>query len=190
MALTQTTQMANRYGLNTKLYDYSTYTGDGNDEPVMVIDFANVSEISIEGDTVWATGGQARGNKVGFNNPISGSFKLSTQILTAQILSLLAGKDVKNAGDTIVFENTADGTIPPYYVITSETVWQDENGVKYSEDLTFHKAKAKRALNITYDGGGDPISVDIEFELADNAEGKLLSITHSDSSSTDTEAAE
>lgn len=172
--LTKNTQMANRYGLNNKLYDYATYKGDGTDEPIMVIDFANVSHISIEGDAVWATGGQARGNKVGFNNPLTGSFTLSTQIITPEVLALLAGKSPKDAGKTVTFENTADGTISPYFVITSETVWQDENGTKYSEDLTFHKAKVRRALDIEYDGGADPISVDIEFELATDKEGRLL----------------
>lgn len=184
MALTKNTQMANRYGLNNKLYDYATYKGDGTDKPIMIIDFANVSHISIEGDAVWATGGQTRGNKVGFNNPLTGSFTLSTQIITPEVLALLAGKSPKDAGKTVVFENTADGTISPYFVITSETVWQDENGTKYSEDLIFHKAKVKRALDIEYDGGADPISVDIEFELATDREGRLLTRGISDIEST------
>ena len=178
MALEKTTQLANRYGLNTKLYAFGTYGEEA--EPVMNIDFVNLSEISIEGDTVWATGGQAGSNKVGFNNPMTGSFKLSTQIVTSEILTLLAGKDVADATNTIVFENTADGTISPYYTITSETVWQDEKGNKYSQDLIFHKAKAKRALNIQYNGSGDPISLDIEFELATDEDDKLLTITNSD----------
>ena len=178
--LEKNSQLANRFGLNTKLYSYGSYTGAESDVPVMNIDFANVSEIAIEGDSVWATGGQARSNKVGFNNPLTGTFKLTTQIITAEILTLLAGKDVKDASNTIVFENTADGTISPYYTITSETVWQDKDGNKISEDLLFHKAKVKRALNITYDGAGDPIEVEVEFELATDDNGKLLTITRSD----------
>lgn len=180
MALTKTSQLANRFGLNTKLYAYGSYTGDESDEPVMVLDFANISEINIEGDTVWATGGQSHGNKVGFNNPMSGSFKISTQIITSEILTLLAGKDVATASNEIVFENTADGMLSPYYTITSETVWQDKDGTKYSEDLVFFKAKAKRAFNIAYDGSGDPVSVDVEFELAEDDEGRLFKVTRAD----------
>lgn len=178
--LSKNTQVANRFGLDTKLYSFGEYTGAASDTPVMTIDFANVSEISIEGDTVWATGGQARSNKVGFNNPMTGSFKLTTQIITSEVLTLLAGKDVKNASNTIVFENTADGTMSPYYTITSETVWQTKDGTKISEDLIFHKAKVKRALNVTYDGSGDPMEVELEFELATDDNGKILTIKRSD----------
>jgi len=176
--LEKNSQIANRFGLNTKVYAYKD--GTVNAEPVMVIDFANLSEISIEGDSVWATGGQARSNKIGFNNPIGGTFKLTTQIVTSEVLALLAGKNVADASNTTVFENTADGTVPVYYTITSETVWQDETGTKISEDLIFHKAKVKRGLNISYDGGSDPVEVSIEFELADDASGKVLTITRAD----------
>lgn len=178
--LTKSTQFANRFGLNTKLYSYGSYTGANEDTPVMVIDFANVSEINIEGDTVWATGGQARSNQVGFNNPYAGSFKLTTQIITPEVLTLLAGKDVKDATNTIEFENTAGSTISPYYTITSETVWQDKEGNKISQNLVFHKARVKRSLNLSYDGAGDPIEIEIEFELAANDDGKLLRIEYSD----------
>lgn len=175
MAYSKTSQMANRYGLNTKIYDYSTYTGTSDTE-LLTIDFANVSDIQLSGDTVWATGGQSHGNIVGFNNPLTGTFKLSTQIMTTQLLALIAGQDLSTTTDTVVFENTAANTMPKYFVITSETVWQSKDGETFNEDLTFHKAIAKRALNIQYNGDGDPVSVDIEFELAQNDDGKLLTI--------------
>ena len=170
----KTTQMANRFGLNTKIYEYKGYSSEAT--PVMNIEFANVSEISISGDSVWATGGQSRGNIVGFNNPMTGTFKLSSQIMTAELLALMAGKTLEEGSTTVVFENTAAATMPKYFVITSETVWHDKEGVTYAENLTFHKAIAKRALNITYDGSGDPVSCDIEFELAQDDEGKILTI--------------
>ena len=176
MSLTKTTQLANRYGLNTKLYAYSGYTA-GTSTPVMTIDFANLSNIDISGDMVWATGGQSHGNIVGFNNKLAGTFRLSTQIITSELLTLIAGGDVAEATNTIVFKNDAASTIPHYFVIESETSWQDKDGTIYEEKLTFHKAIAKRALNIEYNGDGDPVSVDIEFELGQNDDGYVLTIT-------------
>ena len=52
----------------------------------------------------------------------------------------------------------------------------DKDGTIYEEKLTFHKAIAKRALNIEYNGDGDPVSVDIEFELGQNDDGYVLTI--------------
>lgn len=170
----KTTQLANRYGLNTKVFQYKGYTKEST--ALMNIDFANLSEINVSGDAVWATGGQSHGNIVAFYNPLGGTFKLSTQIMTPELLALMAGKILKDGETTIVFENTAESVIPNYFVITSETVWQDKDGATYAENLTFHKAFAKRALNITYDGSGDPVSCDIEFELGQDDSGKVLTI--------------
>lgn len=176
MAIQKDSQMANRYGLDTKLYKYGTHGTEGA-TALMNIPFANISEIDISGDTVWATGGQSHGNIVGFNNPLTGSFKLSTQIVTQELLALIAGQDIETTSDTIVFENTSNATMPTYFTITSETVWQDKEGNTYGENLVFHKAIAKRALNIQYNGEGDPVSIDVEFELAQDDEGKVLTIT-------------
>lgn len=167
-------KMANRFGLNTKIYKYTN--GTVGETEVLNIDFANVSEISLSGDSVWATGGQAHGNMIGFNNPLSGSFKLSTQIMTNELLALMAGQEIVASATEVVFKNDSAATTPKYFTIASETVWQGEDGTVYEENLTFHKAFAKRALNITYDGSGDPVSCDIEFELAQDADGKVLTV--------------
>lgn len=188
MAFNKNSQMANRYGLNTKIYKYGEYTGGESDQAIMTINFANISEIALSGDTVWATGGQSHGNIVGFNNPLTGTFKLSTQIMTTELLALIAGQDIDTTTNTVVFENTASNTMPKYFTITSETVWQSKDGETFNEDLTFHKAIAKRALNISYNGDGDPVSVDIEFELAQDDNGKLLTIAKE--SATDPDATE
>lgn len=177
MAITKTSEVANRYGLNTKIYDYAEYssaTDVSTINPLITIDFANVSEVNISGDTTWATGGQSHGNIVAFNNPMTGSFKLSTQILTSELIAIMAGEDIKTATTEVTFKNTALSTMPHYFVIVSDTVWQDKNGTVCDETLTFHKAMAKRAYNISYNGDGDPVSVDIEFELGQNDEGEVL----------------
>lgn len=175
MPISNTTQFANRYGLNIEIYAHTDTTMT---TPIMTIDFANVSDVDISGDRTWATGGQDHSNKIGFNDPLQGTLKLSTQIMTMELLSLMSGGDVTAADTTVVFENTAN-TTPKYYIIKADTVWQDADGLTYSETLTFHKACPKRAFNISYNGEGDPTSVDVEFDLMQDTDGKVLTVTKS-----------
>lgn len=176
MAISTTTQFANRYGLNISIY---AATDTSMSSALTTIDFANVSDIDISGDRTWATGGQAHVNKIGFNDPIQGTFKLSTQIMTMELLNMMAGGTVGSGTTTVTFENTAN-SMPKYYIIKAETVWQDAAGATYDETITFHKACPKRALNISYNGDGDPVGVDIEFDLLQDSNGKVLTITKAD----------
>lgn len=178
MALSTTTNLANRYGLNVEIYAMDDTIG--TDTPLMTIDFANVSDISLSGDRVWATGGQDHANRIGFNNPMEGTMTLSTQIMTAELLNLVAGADMEETlTNTIVFENTSNAA-PKYYQIKAETVWQDADGSVYDETLTFHKVSPQKAYNISYSGEGDPTSVDVVFDLLQNADGKILTVTKAD----------
>ena len=176
MAISTTTQFANRYGLNVTVYAASDTSMSS---ALMTIDFANVSDIDISGDRTWATGGQAHVNKIGFNDPVQGTFKLSTQIMTMELLNMMAGGTVGSGTTSVTFENTANA-MPKYYIIKAETVWQDAAGATYDETITFHKACPKRALNISYNGDGDPVSVDVEFDLLQDSNGKVLTITKAD----------
>lgn len=175
MSIANNTQFANRYGLNVEISAF----GDKATSPLMTIKFANVSDISLSGDRTWATGGQDHANKIGFNNPLEGTFKLSTQIMTVQLLELMAGQVPGTDTTTVVFENTVN-SMPKYFVITADTVWQDADGVTYAETLTFHKACPKRALKISYSGDGNPTSVDIEFDLMQDDDGKVLTVAKAD----------
>lgn len=172
MALTKTTQFANRCGLNIEIF---ANTDAEMATPLLTIDFANVSEVNVTGERTWATGGQDHANKIGFNDPLQGTLKLSTQIMTMELLALMSGSDVQGATTSVVFENSANSA-PKYYIIKAETVWQDADGKTYSEELTFHKACPKRAFNISYNGDGDPASTDIEFDLLQDADGKVLTV--------------
>lgn len=171
-----TTQFANRYGLNVEVY---ASTDKEMATPLMTIDFANVSDISVSGDRAWATGGQDHANKIGFNEPLNGTFKMSTQIMTMELLALMAGGTPGAGTTSVVFENSVN-TMPKYYIIKADTVWQDADGLTYAETLTFHKACPKRAFNISYSGTGDPTSVDIEFDLLQDENGKVLTIDKDD----------
>jgi hypothetical protein len=178
MALTNTTQFANRYGLNVKIFDLGTDVTAGDATPLMLIDFANVCDVDISGDRVWATGGQSHSNKVAFNDPIQGTFTISTQILTNQLLALMSGNEIPEttgAETEIVFQNSAMH-MPKYYIVVADTVWQDAEGNTYAETLTFHKACPNRALNISYTGEGDPTSIDVVFDALEDTDGKVLTI--------------
>ena len=176
MAIATTTQFANRYGLNISIYAAGDTTMAST---LMTIDFANVSDIDISGDRTWATGGQGHVNKIGFNDPVQGTFKLSTQLMTMELLNLMAGGEAGSGTTTVTFENKTNDA-PKYYIIKAETVWQDAAGATYDETMTFHKTCPKRALNISYNGDGDPTSVDVEFDLLQDDNGKVLTVTKAD----------
>lgn len=177
MSIAKTTQLANRYGLNLKLWAAGTTTFTGEDAtPLMTIEFANLTNISVSGDKTWATGGRAHRQKIGFDNPLTGTLKVSSQILTAELLALMAGKDMSTFTGTSIDFETGENTSVLSYVITADTVWKDASGQLYSEALTAYSATPKRALNIEHNGDGDPVSVDVEFDLIENDDGKILTV--------------
>ena len=172
MALTNELSFANRYGLNVQIYKYPKAE---DAEVAIAVDFANECSLEITGDITWATGGQTASKLVGFHNPMEGTFTISTQLMNTQLLELVSGNDISESTGTasaITFKNTYDSIY--YYVIVADTVWQDETGKTYTETVTIHKALPKRAYNITYNGEGDPTSLDIEFELLEDGETKQI----------------
>lgn len=168
-----TTQVANRYGLNIELYDIADTSMT---TPLTVIDFANQCTLDITGDRVWATGGQDHANKVAFNNPLNGTLTISTQLSTADLLNIIAGGTPGAGTTTIEFKNSST-TTPKYFIVKADTVWQDADGLTYSESIVCHKACPQRAYNISYSGDGDPTSVDVVFDLLQNADNKLVTTT-------------
>lgn len=174
--ISTTTQYANRYGLNLGIY---ALTDTAMASPLVTIDFANQCTYDLSGDRVWATGGQDHANKVAFNNPLNGTLTISTQLMTSELLNVIAGGTAGSATNTIEFKNSAN-TAPKYYIIKAETVWQDADGNTYSETIVAHKASPQRAYNISYSGDGDPTSVDIVFDLLQDSAGKLLTVTKAD----------
>lgn len=176
MALTATTQYANRFGVNIKVWELGKDEEEGG-TPLAVIDFANEVAVDLSGSNVWATGGQNHANKVPFGDPMEGTITISTQILTTQLLACIAGKDMKNfSGDTVVFSNRDANT---FYTLTGETVWKDKDGITYSEKIKAYKASPQKAYNCTYTGTGDPTSMDIVFDLAEDDDGNVYSSTKS-----------
>lgn len=180
MSLTNTTKVANRYGLDIEFY---TYASDGtietNAQPVAKIDFANEVSIELTSEVTWATGGQSHSNMIPFKDPTEGTFKISTQVVNTQIMKLAAGVDISGTDNKVSFENKGSAS-PKFYIIKGKTVWQGEDGTTYNETITMYKACVKPGYSATYNGSGDPQSLDIEFELGTNESGKLVDFERSD----------
>ena len=175
MALGKTTQVANRCGVDLKIYAYSA---DGTiaeeAQPLLTIDFCNEVSWEITSDAVWATGGQTHANKIGFVNPVEGTLTLSTQIITPQLMRLAAGNDISEDETTATYQNNAKVLSPTYYIITGDTLWQDKDGNVYEEKIKAYKAFVVPGGSGTYTGEGDPQSIDIEFQLASNDAGNVF----------------
>ena len=179
MSLTNTTKMANRYGLNLKLYEYSA-NGSFGETALATIDFANEVSLEISGDITWATGGQAHSNQIGFKDPYEGTLKVSTQIVNGEILKLVTNTALSETGNGVSFKNDAGAMAPKYYMIKGETVWQGEDGTTYTEEIKCYKACVKPGYSVTYNGSGDPQSLDVEFQLGANSAGKVVDIDRAD----------
>lgn len=161
--------IGNRYGLNILIYDQSDWQ-----TPLVSIPYANMSEVDLTRDTVWATKGQKRGRAVGFHGQYNGTFKLSTQIMTMDLLAILMDKTITNQDGNVITFGTAPYRAPKYYTIKAETVWKGVDGGVYGEKITLYKVCAKRALNLTYTGDGDPQSMDVEFDILSDEYGRVM----------------
>lgn len=173
MAITTHTKMANRFGLKTYIY---AATDTALETLLATLDFVNVSDIDINSDRVFWYAGQAHAKQGAFDNPMEGTFKLSTQETTAELLALIAGEDLSTFDGTSIDFKTSVNTVPKYYIIKSDTVWVDESGTTYAETMTFHKVCPQKAYNISYNGDGDPVSVDVTFDVMQDDNGKVLTI--------------
>lgn len=166
MAITATTKIANRYGLNLTFHKI-TDTGTTND---VVVDFANEVSIEVSGDAVYATGGQGHKRLVGFNNPLEGSMTISTQIITPALMKLITAETGTTVGSN-TFKSRSD---MPYYTITGTTVWKDTDGATHTETITAHKALIRANYSATYSGDGDPHSIDVNVELLEDDTNGLI----------------
>ena len=151
--LQKNTHIANRYGLNIRLCDANNL-----DTVYQTIDFANISSIDISGDAVFAHGGAAH----------------ETQILTNNLLCLMTGGTATWDGSSpIVFKNRLLEQVRTFTLI-GETVWQDKNGNVYGEQLILHRVRPRIAYNRKYALDGDVASVDIVFDIMQDASGRVL----------------
>lgn len=167
--LQQNAGIANRFGLNIRICD-------ANDIDIVyqTIDFANVSSFNLSGDVVFATGGAAHEKRVGFYDKIVGNFTLSTQILTNSLMCLMTGAAGAWDGTSpIVFKNRFLEAVRTFTLI-GETVWKSADGKVYGEQLILHRVVPRIAYNRKYALDGDVASVDIVFDIMQDAAGRVL----------------
>lgn len=175
MSMENTTKMANRYGLNL------TLTNVADETDTATIDFANEVSLEVTGEITWATGGQGHVNMIGFRDPKEGTLTISTQVTNMQVMQLLAGGKLNDESGKASFKDDVKVALK-YYKIEGETVWQGEDGTVYNEKITAYKCLPRPNYSATYNGSGDPISLDIEFELSVDKDGNFLDIERSDDS--------
>jgi len=178
MSLSNTTKMANRYGLNIEFYEYDSHGTIGSNA-VATVDFANEVSIELTSELTWATGGQAHDNLIPFKDPTKGTLKISTQVVNMMMMKLAAGDDLSGDNNKVSFKNLGSAS-PKFYIIKGSTVWQGEDGTTYEETITAYKACVKPGYNATYNGSGDPQSLDIEFELGTNDDGDIIDFERSE----------
>lgn len=164
------TKIANRYGLNIRICD-----SNDSSKVYQTIDFANISSLDLSGDTVYARGGARQEKRIGFYDKLVGEFTLSTQILTNDLLCLMTGSTGNWDGESpITFKNRLLEKVRTF-TLFGDTVWKDEDGNVYSEEIVLHKVRPRIAYNRSYDGSGDVASVDIVFDLMEDENGLVFS---------------
>ncbi len=168
------TKMANRYGLDFTL----TKIGELEATPIK-IDFCNSVAIEMNGEITWATGGQGHVNRVAFKDPLTGTITASTQLVNMEVLALLADQDVSKVTDTVSFKNDPF-VASNYYKLEGTTVWKDEQGKCYLETITAHKVFVRPNYSVTHDGSGDPVSLDLVFEMSEAEDGNFFDIKLAD----------
>lgn len=86
---------ANRKGANIQLRKYS-------DKSLFAyIDYVNSVAVELTAGRVYATGGDSGARQVGFDDPIEGSIKLSTQIVPIEFVALACSPDGVTEGGEI-----------------------------------------------------------------------------------------
>lgn len=86
---------ANRKGANIQLRKYS-------DKSLFAyIDYVNSVAVELSSNRVYATGGDSGARQVGFDDPIEGTLKLSTQIVPIEFVALACSPDGVEEGGEI-----------------------------------------------------------------------------------------
>jgi hypothetical protein len=81
-------QMANREVFN------NTFRNASDGSIFDYIDYANTGDVDYKTTTVYATGGQGGGRKVGFTGSPQATMKFTTQLVTPKLISMLAGSEI------------------------------------------------------------------------------------------------
>lgn len=75
---------------------------------------------------------------------------------------------------TVVFN---ENNTSPFYTIDGYTKLKDTDGLDTAEYVKGYKVQPQQAIALTYNGGNDPISLDVTFDLLTDGEGNVYSHT-------------
>ena len=125
---------ANRKGANIQLRKYS-------DKSLFAyIDYVNSVAVELTSGRVYATGGDSGARQVGFDDPIEGSIKLSTQIVPIEFVALACSPDgVEDGGEIGIREKITvkeEGKITLTKTPVAGTIYVYKDG----EDITSQPA--------------------------------------------------
>ena len=121
---------ANRKGANVQLRKYS-------DKSLFAyIDYVNSVAVELSSNRVYATGGDSGARQVGFDDPIEGTIKLSTQIVPIEFVALACSPDgVEDGGEIGIREKITvkeEGKITLTKTPVAGTIYVFKDG----EDIT------------------------------------------------------
>ncbi len=140
---------ANRKGANIQLRKYS-------DKSLFAyIDYVNSVAVELTAGRVYATGGDSGARQVGFDDPIEGTIKLSTQIVPIEFVSLACSPDgVEEGGEIGIREKLtlASGKLTLAKTPVAGTIYVYREG----EDITATPAATEATgTEVTIEGGAD-----------------------------------
>lgn len=120
---------ANRKGANIQLRKYS-------DKSLFAyIDYVNSVAVELSSNRVYATGGDSGARQVGFDDPIEGTMKLSTQIVPIEFVALACTPDgVEDGGEIGIREKltATEGKVTLSKTPVAGTIYVYKEG----EDIT------------------------------------------------------
>ena len=233
-------KVANRRGSNIQLYDYDTKA------LYMYIPFARITAPEVTSDRVWARGGQSDANMVPFDEPMTGTLTITTQIIPIEVIALAASKDgaqtgadwavrekitASEAGKLTLAATPVEGTVyvyteandatgepivgtvtgttfsatdiaanstyvayyikseatakhvtfsnantPGAFVVYTETEYKDASGTIEAEQTKYFKAVPQKRFSLSYQGSGDPVSMDLVFDLLEDDDGNVIDV--------------
>lgn len=238
-------KVANRRGSDIRLYKYS------DKSLYMSIPFGRVTAVEGTANRVYAQGGQSDANIVGFDDPMTGTFRITTQIIPIELIALACTPDgvesdstngiemavrevlkVETAGKVTLSATPVAGTLyvyakasdmegdpdattatgaevsitgaavgdeyvayyfktsttakrvvfnnrktPANYIIYSDTTYKADDDSIVAEQIKCFKAMPQKAISISYQGSGDPASMDITFDLMEDDDGNVIGFT-------------
>ena len=140
---------ANRKGANIQLRKYS-------DKSLFAyIDYVNSVAVELSSNRVYATGGDSGARQVGFDDPIEGTLKLSTQIVPIEFVALACSPDgVESGGEIGIREKL---TLATSKLTLSKTPVAGTIYVfKEGDDITSTPAATEATgTSVTISGGSD-----------------------------------